>query len=414
VSDAEAAARERKIILLLAAVSFVNILDFMMVLPLGPFFAKELGIPTSKLGIIGGSYTAAAAVAGLIGATFLDRFDRRRALAVAMAGLVTATAAGGFAWSFATLVATRVLAGMFGGPASSVALSILADVVPPQRRGQALGKVMGAFSLASVLGLPIGLELAVRGGWRTPFFAVAGMGLVVVVAAIAVMPPMRGHIVRQRELGERPVEVRSLGAFIQDGTVLLSLSGTVVLFMGTFLLVPNLAAWLLNNLGFNEQYIGRLYLVGGVLSFIGMRVGGRIIDKRGSLPMTVFGSVVMAIIIAVAFLPARPWVHPVVVFAGFMVANSLRSVAMNTLSARVPLGTERARFMSAQSASQHIAAALGAVISAAILTNRPDGSLAGMDRLGVLAIVLTLSMPFFIAAVAARVRLREAPVAKLA
>jgi predicted MFS family arabinose efflux permease len=331
-----------------------------------------------------------------------------------MAGLVTATAAGGFAWSFATLVATRVLAGMFGGPASSVALSILADVVPSQRRGQALGKVMGAFSLASVLGLPIGLELAVRGGWRMPFFAVAGMGLVVVVAAIAVMPPMRGHIVRQRELGERPVEVRSLGAFIQDGTVLLSLSGTVVLFMGTFLLVPNLAAWLLNNLGFNEQYIGRLYLVGGVLSFIGMRVGGRIIDKRGSLPMTVFGSLVMAIIIAVAFLPARPWVHPVVVFAGFMVANSLRSVAMNTLSARVPLGTERARFMSAQSASQHIAAALGAVISAAILTNRPDGSLAGMDRLGVLAIVLTLSMPFFIAAVAARVRQREAPVAKLA
>jgi predicted MFS family arabinose efflux permease len=63
----EAAARERRILLLLTAVSFVNILDFVMVIPLGPDFAHGLGIPTSRLGIIGSSYTAAAFVAGLVG-----------------------------------------------------------------------------------------------------------------------------------------------------------------------------------------------------------------------------------------------------------------------------------------------------------------------------------------------------------
>jgi len=410
----EVAARERKIILLLAAVSFVNILDFMMVLPLGPFFAGQLGIPTSKLGIIGGSYTAAAAVAGLVGALFLDRFDRRSALAVAMLGLVIATAAGGLASSFGMLVATRVVAGIFGGPATSIGMSILADVIPPQRRGQALGKVMGAFAVASVVGLPIGLRLALIGGWRTPFFAVAGMGLVLVVAAIAIMPPMRGHLLRKREPGETPVATRSLGAFIVDRTVLLSLSGTVVLNMGTFLLVPNLAAWLIQNLHFPKEGIDTLYFAGGILSFLAMRVGGRLIDRRGALPITTFGSILMAIVIAVSFLPSSPLIPVLLIFAGFMVANSLRAVAMNTLSSRVPLSTERARFMSAQSAAQHTAAALGAMLSAAILRNRPDGALAGMDRLGVLAIILALSMPFFVAAVTARVRRREAPEAKLA
>jgi hypothetical protein len=46
--------------------------------------------------------------------------------------------------------------------------------------------------------------------------------------------------------------------------------------------------------------------------------------------------------------------------------------------------------------------------------NRADGSLAGLDRLGALAIVLALSMPFFVAAVTARVRRREATAPKLA
>ena len=56
------------VIFLVGAIQFVNILDFMMVMPLGPDFAKALGIPTAHLGIVGGSYTAAAAVAGLVAA----------------------------------------------------------------------------------------------------------------------------------------------------------------------------------------------------------------------------------------------------------------------------------------------------------------------------------------------------------
>ena len=51
---------ERKLLLLLGAVQFINVVDFMMVMPLGPDFACDLGIPLSNLGYIGGSYTAAA------------------------------------------------------------------------------------------------------------------------------------------------------------------------------------------------------------------------------------------------------------------------------------------------------------------------------------------------------------------
>ena len=139
-----------------------------MVMPLGPDFARALGISTAHLGLIAGSYTAAAAVAGIVGARFLDRFDRRKALGVAIFGLVTGTAAGALAQGLASLVIARAIAGAFGGPATSIALSIIADVVPPARRGRAMGAVMGAFSVASVLGVPLGLRLAQRGRLAAP------------------------------------------------------------------------------------------------------------------------------------------------------------------------------------------------------------------------------------------------------
>src|SRR5438105_12040570 len=183
------------VVLLIGAVQFVNILDFLLVMPLGPDFASALSVPTSRLGYVGGSYTAAAALSGLGSAFFLDRFDRRKALAVAMLGLVVGTAAGGFATGLGTLMAARVLAGLFGGPATSISFSIIADAVPPERRGRAMGAVMGSFSVASVIGVPVGLELARQGGWSLPFFAVAGMGALVAAAAIFFLPPLRLHLV---------------------------------------------------------------------------------------------------------------------------------------------------------------------------------------------------------------------------
>ena len=190
--------RERQIVLLMAAVQFINILDFVMVMPMGPDFAAALGIPSSNLGLISGSYTAAAAVSGLAGSFFLDRFDRRPALGLALTGLVVGTALGGFATDLPSLLAARVVAGLFGGPATSLAFSIIADSVPKERRGTAMGKVMAAFSIASVLGVPAGLEMARRLGWRAPFLGTALLGACVAAAAVFLLPPLKGHLSGKR------------------------------------------------------------------------------------------------------------------------------------------------------------------------------------------------------------------------
>src|SRR5690349_11926395 len=110
-------ASERMILALVGAVQFINILDFMIVMPLGPDFAVALDIPTHEIPKIGAAYTAAGGIAGLAGSQFLDRFDRRKALIFCMIGLFAGTWSATFATGLSSLMVARVVAGMFGGPA---------------------------------------------------------------------------------------------------------------------------------------------------------------------------------------------------------------------------------------------------------------------------------------------------------
>lgn len=385
---------ERRVLTLLASVQLVNVLDFMMVMPLGPDFARALGIPTSQLGLVGGSYTAAAAVTGVAGALFLDRFDRRTALTVALLGLFLGTAAGGLARDLPTMMAARLLAGAFGGPATSLSLSIVADLVPPERRGRALGTVMGAFSIAAVLGVPLGLELARLGGWRLPFFAVAGLGLLVAAGARLVLPPLSAHLAegRPRSALPRPRPV-----------VLLSLATTASVMMASFALVPNFATWLQFNAGWPRDRLGLLYMAGGAVTFFSMRIAGRMVDRFGSPRVAAGATLLFLGVLGAAFLPAAPGLPVVAVFVGFMLANSTRNVSLSSLATRVPLPDERARFLSVQSAVQHLASAAGALLSTRLLSEGPGGRLVGVERVALFTMLLALVLPLLLPLVQARV-----------
>ncbi|MFT3775252.1 MAG: MFS transporter [Minicystis sp.] len=387
---------ERRIVFLVGAVQFVNILDFMMVMPLGPDFARSLGIAASSLGYVGGAYTAAAGLSGLAGALFLDRFDRRRALAVAMLGLVVGTAAGGFATNLATLLAARVIAGAFGGPATSIALAIIADVIPAERRGKALGAVMGAFSVASVLGVPAGLELAGLGGWRLPFFAVAGLGLVITTLGYSLLPPLQLHLAAAKDSPPpRFVE-------LFRPAVLLSWAMTALVMMASFSIVPNLSAYFQNNLGYPRKALGTLYLVGGTLSFFAMRGVGWLVDRYGSFRVGTAGTIWFLGVLYTGFVDPVAGVPVMGIFVAFMLSNSLRGVPHNTLTSKVPSPRERARFMSIQSAVQHFASAFGAFLSAQMLRELPGGALEGLPHVAVLSMVLGGTFPLLAWAVESR------------
>src|SRR5882672_9551094 len=106
---------ERSLLLLLAAVQFTHIMDFMILMPLGPQLMRELHIGPGHFSALVAAYTISSGVVGLLVAPFIDRFDRRKVLLMAYAGFIAGTVACAFSRGATTLLAARALSGAFGG-----------------------------------------------------------------------------------------------------------------------------------------------------------------------------------------------------------------------------------------------------------------------------------------------------------
>lgn len=397
------AINERSLIWLVGLVQFINILDFMMVMPLGPDFSLSLSIPANHIGEIGGAYTFAAAISGLVTALFLDKYPRKPALIVCLCGLIIATLCGAFVWDSGSMIVARLLAGAFGGPLSALALALIADYIPPERRGQALGKVMGSHSVASVLGVPFGLELARHFSWRAPFVVTALLGVAVAVFAWRRLPfhrPFQHTGTLRQRLLELLLILRSRLALMTYAMMALSM-------LAGFIIIPNISAHVQLNLGYPRDWLGLLYFCGGCVSFFGMRIAGRMVDRYSSLRVMSIFTAMLIVSIACWFVWFPPMVVVLPMFVLFMVSTTGRMVSAQAISSKIPAPAQRGSYMALQSAVMHFSSAFGAYISALILVE-DGGRLLHVPVIGGIAIICSAAVPFLCWRVEKQIRQKRA------
>lgn len=372
---------ERHVLLLMALVQFINIWDFMIVMPLGPDFARDLGIDAGHIGWIAGSYSIAAAVVGLISARFIDRFDRRSVLLFNITGLMVATMSMLLANNLFQLIATRALTGMFGGPAIAASLAVIADVFPEHRRGEAMGKVFGSFSIASVLGVPLGLEIASLFGWRMAFVAVSIVSIVALIAIRQWLPPMRHHLDNAPKHKPEPI----FKTLFHTPAMLMALMMTGAGMFASFLIIPNISAHVQQNMGYPRHMLGLLYFFGGAAAFFSMRFTGKQSDRIGYTKTAFFAVIGICITLYIWFYAAYPWMPVLASFTLFMIMMSTRNVTSNALLSRIPKPSERAGFMSINSSMQSLMSGIGATCGTLLLSETPDHHLAGVKSATLLA-----------------------------
>ena len=127
--------RERRLLWLLALTQFTVIMDFMVMMPLGPQIMHTFGIGPAAFATAVSVYSLCSGASGLLAATYVDRFDRRRLLLTVYGLFTLANLACALSGSYGMLLFARAFAGVTGGVLGSIIMAVLSDVVPPARRG---------------------------------------------------------------------------------------------------------------------------------------------------------------------------------------------------------------------------------------------------------------------------------------
>jgi MFS transporter, DHA1 family, inner membrane transport protein len=381
--------KERIILFLLASLNFTHLLDFMIMMPLSNYLIPYFKITAFQFSILVASYSISAFISGLIIAMVIDRFDRKRSLIFAYSGFVVGTLACGFAPSYVLLLAARVIAGLFGGIIGAQVLSIVADLFVYERRGRAMGAVMSAFAMASIIGIPLSLYLtnAFKFNWHVPFILIGAIGIVLIPLIIRHIPNMTGHIKKERR--GSPFEALIIVCKIPGQRSALIFS--CLLMMGHFLIIPFINPYIEFNKGFSKGMIPMIYLFGGMASLIGAIFLGRFSDKAGKLPVflwSVFLSLFMVLIIT-----AMPNVHFSLVlgfFAVWFVLATSRAITAQAMISEVVKSDQRGSFMSMNGSVQQLGSGLAALAAGAIVITEKSGKISNYNWVGYLSILVLI------------------------
>ncbi len=383
---------ERLIIVLLASINFTHILDFMIMMPLGNYLMPYFKLTPQQFTFLVGAYTLTAGISGFAAAFFVNRYDRKKVLLYGYTGFLVGTIACGIAPSYELLLAARVLAGLFGGLIGAQVLSIVADLIPYERRGAAMGAIMSAFAMASTFGVPFSLYLANIFSWHAPFLLVGILGIVIIPLVWKLVPPMSGHI--QEEHGKR---IDVLMSVVKNPTQRLALLFSCLIMMGHFLIIPFINPYMEFNNGYPKSITPMIYLVGGISSFFAANILGRIADKYGKLQ--VFSVSVLVSLFFVWLITNLPPVHFAVALAMFgiwFVLATGRGVSAQAMISNVVDPKQRGSFMSFNSSVQQLGTAAASFISGIIVVQGPGGKILRYEWLGYLSIVILL-VCFFLA-----------------
>lgn len=379
---------ERLVLLLLAAIQFTTNLDFLIILPLGPQYMRVMHITPAQFNLMVAAYAIAAGISGIAAGFFLDRFDRKTALLWLYLGFAIGTLMCALAPTFGFLVAARALAGAFGGVTGAVILAIVGDVIPEYRRGEAMGMVMSAFSVASIFGVPLGLVLANDFSWHVPFYFIASLSVPILLAVARLVPPLRDHL---DPAGEHHPVAR-MWAVLMEPSHQVAFVFMAVLTCAGFTVFPTLATYMVYNVGLSEKQLPFIYLTGGICTFFSMNWVGRWADRVGKL--RVFTLMSMAATVPVLILTNLPRV-PLLAALGtstlLMICMSGRFVpAMAMMTATVE-SRYRGGFMSVNSSVQQFSCGLAAWISGTIIGQGPNQEITHYPIAGLVSMACVLA-----------------------
>lgn len=385
--------KERLYVALLTSIQIAHILDFVVLMPLGPELMRFFTINPAQFGLIVSSYNLSAGITGLFFGLIADRFDRKKMLVFTFTGFIFATFLCAISPNYNFLIATRIISGIFGGVINALVLAIVTDLIPVERRGTALSTILASFSITSVVGIPVGLMIAEAMDWRWCFYFICAFSLVTLAFVQFILPnvPVKRTYLTVRENLQRLVRILFTKEYIHGYLVigLLAFSG--------FMIFPFLSPYAVHNIGLLESDLKYIYLVGGILTIVSSRIVGKLTDKYGVLPVAIPAMIItLPSIYFYTSAPPMSLGNLLFISSFFMLMMTARVIPAVTLTSVVPNIEDRGTYMGVFNSFRALFAALATSFSGFLITTNSDETLEGFDKVGYISMFITFISIFII------------------
>lgn len=243
-------------VLALTALGFVLGTCEFVIVGILPDIAADLGVSLSAVGRLVSVFAGCYAVGTPVITAATGRVPRFRLLLVLLALFLAVNAMSMLAPGAAVLYLSRVLAALVSGPLTAVAMLFARDVAAPGRTARAISMVYAGFSVASVVGVPLGTAVCQRLGWRWTFGVILAMGTLLAPVLFRLLP--------------RPAAAPAQEGFLRQFAVLRDRRCWLCVVMivcsgaGTYIVYTYLTPVLTQVLGVGAAAVSPLLLVVGV------------------------------------------------------------------------------------------------------------------------------------------------------
>lgn len=376
------------------------VLDFSVMLPLGPSFLSLSYVSTSSYSNLLAVYCVLSALSGF-GVSFLTRFySAPKLLVMSLGCLALSSFMTGFAGNLLLLFVARAIAGFSGGAIRVLAFKLLSDTVPRSRRGEAGGIMSYSSPLVGIVGLPLGLFLEEQFGLVATYGVLGGM---IFVVAVSCLFGFKKSLFSECEAAsfdfrkELSGYISGFKGVFEDKRAMNSLTlYSAVVFSGG-LVLPFINTYFLQNGNLSSKLLPTIFCASGFIALCCTKRIGRLSDKIGLVKVLTFISsghlAVMFCLLTLGFLLRDGFQISFLLGFALLAIHQITAPCRNSLAlsqiTKVGKTEYRPNLLSLAVVCRQLATAFSAFLSGLMVKELPNGSLMHFESVVLLAIILS-------------------------
>lgn len=243
-----------------------------MIVGVLPDIAHEYHDSLGKLGLLVTVFALVYAIFTPIITSMANRWRRHHVLLVLMVIFFIGNTWTAMAPNFISMLLSRILTASVAGAIISMVLVMASYVAPREKRASLVSWVFARFSIASVIGIPIGTVISTTLTWHDSFWMISGITIIVFVALIWLVP---------RDTPQFKSTLSKQFVLFKDSRIILGVSFIVAICAADYTIYTYIRPLITNEMGFDNTWLNWLLFGMGIFFIIGNKFGGYLADRGG-------------------------------------------------------------------------------------------------------------------------------------